>query len=64
MDPHLLRKLNAGRGASGKQQSLLTDLADGRNRLVMKGARSLANWAGGGSKRLSVPASQPWWGGG
>jgi len=36
MDPHLLRKLNAAR-RDRQAAILLTDLADGRNRLVMKG---------------------------
>ncbi|MCC0036028.1 MAG: XdhC family protein [Hoeflea sp.] len=36
MDPHLLRKLNEAR-RERKAAIMLTDLADGRNRLVMKG---------------------------
>jgi xanthine dehydrogenase accessory factor len=36
MDPHLLRKLNAAR-RDRQAAIMLTDLADGRNRLVMKG---------------------------
>jgi len=36
MDPHLLRKLNAAR-RERQAAIMLTDLADGRNRLVMKG---------------------------
>jgi xanthine dehydrogenase accessory factor len=35
MDPHLLRKLNAAR-RDRKAAIMLTDLADGRNRLIMK----------------------------
>ena len=36
MDPHLLRKLNAAR-RDRQAAIMLTDLTDGRNRLVMKG---------------------------
>lgn len=36
MDPHLLRKLNTAR-RSRQAAVMLTDLADGRNRLIMKG---------------------------
>lgn len=36
MDPHLLRKLNEAR-RQRRAAIMLTDLADGRNRLVMKG---------------------------
>lgn len=36
MDPHLLKKLNAAR-RDRQAVIMLTDLADGRNRLVMKG---------------------------
>ncbi len=36
MDPHLLRKLNSAR-RDRQAAIMLTDLADGRNRLVMKG---------------------------
>lgn len=36
MDPHLLRKLNAAR-RDRQAAIMLTDLADGRNRLMMKG---------------------------
>ena len=36
MDPHLLRKLNEAR-RERKAAIMLTDLADGRNRLIMKG---------------------------
>ena len=36
MDPHLLRKLNAAR-RDRQAAIMLTDLADGRNRLLMKG---------------------------
>jgi xanthine dehydrogenase accessory factor len=36
MDPHLLKKLNAARRAR-QAAVMITDLGDGRDRLVMKG---------------------------
>jgi xanthine dehydrogenase accessory factor len=58
MDPHLLRKLNAAR-RDRKAAIMLTDLADGRNRLIMKDDPVTGDWAA--VERHSGPASPARW---
>jgi xanthine dehydrogenase accessory factor len=60
MDPHLLRKLNAAR-RDRKAAIMLTDLADGRNRLIMKDDPVTGDLGAAVEKAFLGPASPARW---